>query len=177
MAILIRVRWYLIVVLICISLITLATSCKELTPWKRPWCWEGFGAGGEGDNRRWDGWMASLSRWIWVWVNSGSWWWTGRPGVLLFIGSKIVGHNWVTELNWTELNNSNIEHLFVCLQAICMFSLAKSLFIFSAYFFKIGLFVFLILNYMNCLCILEINPLSVTLFANIFSHSVGCLFV
>ena len=58
-----------------------------------------------------------------------------------------------------------------------MFSLAKSLFIFSAHFFKIGLFVFLILNYMNCLYILEINPLSVTLFANIFSHSVGCLFV
>ena len=50
------------------------TSCEELTHWKRPWCWEGLGAGGEGDNRGWDGWMASLTRWTWVWVNSGSWW-------------------------------------------------------------------------------------------------------
>ena len=48
--------------------------------------------------------MASLTRWTWVWVNSGSWWWTGRPGVLQFLGSQRVGHDWVTELNWTELN-------------------------------------------------------------------------
>ena len=61
---------------------TLATWCKELTHLKRLWCWERLKAGGEGDDRGWDGWMASLSRWIWVWVNSGSWWWTGRPGVL-----------------------------------------------------------------------------------------------
>ena len=53
---------------------TLATSCEELTHWKRLWCWEGLGAGGEGDDRGWDGWMASLTRWTWVWVNSGSWW-------------------------------------------------------------------------------------------------------
>ena len=72
---------------------TLATSCEELTHWKRPWCWEGLGAGGEGDNRGWDGWMASLTRWTWVWVNSGSWWWTGRPGVLQFMGSQRVGHD------------------------------------------------------------------------------------
>ena len=57
-----------------------------------------------GDDRGWDGWMASLSQWTWVWVNSGSWWWTGRPGVLWFMGSQRVGHDWVTELNWTELN-------------------------------------------------------------------------
>jgi len=62
----------------------------------------GMGAGGEGDNRGWDGWMASLTRWTWVWVNSGSWWWTVRPGVLRFMGSKRVGHDWATELNWTE---------------------------------------------------------------------------
>ena len=80
---------------------TLATSCKELTHWKRLWCWEGLGAG-EGDDRGWDGWMASLTRWTWVWVNSGSWWWTGRPGVLRFMGSQRVGHNWATELNWTD---------------------------------------------------------------------------
>ena len=79
---------------------TLATWCKELTHWKRPWCWEGLGAGGEGDNRGWDGWMASLIWWAWVWVNSRSLWWTGRPGVLQFMGSQRVGHDWATELNW-----------------------------------------------------------------------------
>ena len=79
---------------------TLATSCEGLTHWKRLWCWEGLGAGGEGDDRGWDGWMASLTRWTWVWVNFGSWWWTGRPGVLRFIGLQRVGHDWVTELNW-----------------------------------------------------------------------------
>ena len=82
---------------------TLATSCEELTHWKRPWCWEGLGAGGEGDDRRWDDWMASPTRWAWVWVNSGSLWWTGRPGVLWFMGSQRVGHDWVAELNWTKL--------------------------------------------------------------------------
>ena len=77
----------------------LATSCEELTYWKRPWCWEGLGAGGEGNDRGWDGWMASLTRWAWVWVNSGNWWWTGRPRILRFMGSQRVGHDWVTELN------------------------------------------------------------------------------
>ena len=81
---------------------TLATSCEELTHWKRLWCWEGLGAGGEGDDRGWDGWMASQTRWTWVWVNFRRWWWTGRPGVLRFMGSQRVGHNWATELNWTE---------------------------------------------------------------------------
>ena len=81
-------------------------QCKELTHWKRLWCWEGLGAGGEGDDRGWDGWMASLPRWTWVWVNSGSWWWTGRLGVLRFMGSQRVGHDWATELNWTELKGS-----------------------------------------------------------------------
>ena len=60
-------------------------------------------AGGVGDNRGWDGWMASLTRRTWVWVNSGSWWWTMRPGVLWFMVMQRVGHDWVTELNWTEL--------------------------------------------------------------------------
>ena len=77
--------------------------CEELTHWKRLWCWEGLGAGGEGDDGGWDGWMASLTRWTWVWVNSGSWWWTGRPGVLRFMGSQRVGHEWATELNWADL--------------------------------------------------------------------------
>ena len=79
----------------------LATWCKELTHWKRSWCWERLKSG-EGDYREWDGWMASLTWWIWVWVNSGSWWWTWRPGVLQSIGSQRVRYNWATELNWTE---------------------------------------------------------------------------
>ena len=77
---------------------------------KRLWCWEGLGAGGEGDDRRWDGWMASLTWWTWVWVNSRSWWGTGSPGMLRFMGSQRVGHDWVTELNWTELN----IHIYMC---------------------------------------------------------------
>ena len=80
-----------------------ATWCKQQTHWKRPWYWERLRAGGEGDDRGWDGWMASLTQWTWVWVNSGSWWWTGRPGVLRFMGSQRVGHDWVTDLNWTEV--------------------------------------------------------------------------
>ena len=92
---------------------TLAIWYEELTHWKRPWCSERLKAGGEGDNRGWDGWMASLTWCTWVWVNSGSWWWTGRPGVLQFMGSQTVGHDWATELNWTdcssELSNSKIH--------------------------------------------------------------------
>ena len=84
---------------------TLATSCEKLTHWKRLWCWEGLGAGGKGDNRGWDGWMASRTRWTRVWVNSRSWWWTGRPGVLRFMGSQRVGHDWATELNWTNAHS------------------------------------------------------------------------
>ena len=72
----------------------------------KDWCWEGLRAGGEGDDRGWDGWMTSLTRWMWVWVNSGSWWWTGRPGVLRFMGSPRVGHDWATDLNWTEPSRS-----------------------------------------------------------------------
>ena len=83
---------------------TLATSWGELTHWKKPWCWERLRAGGEGDDRGWDGWMASPTWWTWVWVDSGSSWWTGRPGILWYMGSQGVRHNWTTELNWTELN-------------------------------------------------------------------------
>ena len=61
-----------------------------------------WGLGGEGDDRGWDGWMASLTRWTWVWVSSRSWWWTGRPGMLQFMGSRRIRHNWASELNWTE---------------------------------------------------------------------------
>ena len=82
-------------------------------------------AGGEGDNRGWDGWMASPTQWTWVWVSSRSWWWTGRPGVLQSVESQRARHDWATELNWTnngerERNtvSSNVTFLgvpFVCL--------------------------------------------------------------
>ena len=67
---------------------------------ERPWCWEVSGAGGEGNDTAWDGWMVSPTRWTWVWVNTGSWWWTRRPGLLWFMGSQRVRHDWATELNW-----------------------------------------------------------------------------
>ena len=88
---------------------TLATWCQELTHWKRPWYWETLKAGGEGDDRGWDGWMASPTQWAWVWVNSGSWWWTERPGVLQSMGSQRLRHDWATELNWTS------NYQFLCI--------------------------------------------------------------
>ena len=83
---------------------TLAIWCEELTHWKRPWSWERLRAGGKGDDRGWDGWMASPTRWTWVWVNSACWWWTGRPGVLRFMGSQSRTRlsDW-TELNWYRI--------------------------------------------------------------------------
>ena len=83
---------------------TLATWCKELSHLKRPWCWEILKAGGEGDDRGWDGWIVSPTWWTWVWASSGSWWRTGKPGVLHSMGSQRVGHDWVTELNWIEIS-------------------------------------------------------------------------
>ena len=83
-----------------LKLHTWATWCKEVTHWKRPWCWERLKAGGEGDNREWAGWMVSLTQWTWVWVSSGSWWRTGKPGMLQSMGSQRVGHDWVTGLNF-----------------------------------------------------------------------------
>ena len=82
---------------------------EELTLWKRPWCWEGLRAGGKGGNRGWDGWMASPTQWTWVWVNSGSWWWTRRPGVLRFMGLQRFGHDWATELTWWQVNHEWAE--------------------------------------------------------------------
>ena len=97
----------------------LATWCEDLTHWKRPWCWERLRAGGEGDDRGWDGWMASPTKWTWVWVDSGSWWWTGGLACWGSWGHRI-GHDWATELNWTELNVKRVaalsnSHLRYCL--------------------------------------------------------------
>ena len=71
---------------------TLATQYEEMTHWKRPWCWERLKAGA-GDDRGWEGWMASPTWWTWVWAGFRNWWWTGKPGVMQSMGSQRVGHN------------------------------------------------------------------------------------
>ena len=96
----------------------LATWCEERTHLKRPWCWERLGVGGEGDDRGWDGWMASPTRWTWVWVNSGSWWWTGRLGVLRSMRSQRVGHNWVTEMNWKRNKTGSFVEMQIDLESV-----------------------------------------------------------
>ena len=79
---------------------TLATWLEKLTHWKRPWCWERLKVRGEGDDRGWDGWMASPTQWTWwIWISSGNWWWTGKPGILQSMGSWRVRQGWATELN------------------------------------------------------------------------------
>ena len=90
----------------------------QLTRLKRPWCWERLKVVGEGDNRGWDGWMVSPTQWTWVWVNSGSWWWTGKPGVLQFMVSQRVKHDWATELNWTELKVMACTHAHTSLKIL-----------------------------------------------------------
>ena len=87
----------------------LTTWCEGLTHWKRPWCWERLKAGEEGDDRGWDGWMASPTQWTWVWVSSGSWRWTGRPGMLQSMGSQ----------SQTQLNNWTIT---TTVMAMCLLS-------------------------------------------------------
>ena len=77
--------------------------CEKLTYLKRPWCWKRLKMGGEGDNRGWDGLMASPTQWTWVWVSYRSWWWTGKPGMLQSMGSQRFGHDWVTELKWLNV--------------------------------------------------------------------------
>ena len=81
---------------------------QRLNYWKKPWCWERLKVGVEGDDRGWDAWMASPTRWTWVWVSSRSWWWTGKPGMLQFMESQRVRHDWPTELNWYDTINVSI---------------------------------------------------------------------
>ena len=87
---------------------------------KRPWCWKRLKARWEGDNRGWDGWMASQTQWAWVWASSGSQWWTGKPGVLQSTGLQRVGHDWVPELNWNDscINNLLCITLYYVLHCI-----------------------------------------------------------
>ena len=87
---------------------TLATWCEELTHLKRPWCWERLKAGGEGDDRGWDSWMASPMRWTWVWVGSGSCWWTRKPSVLQSTGLQRVKHKRATELIFRYIQHTKI---------------------------------------------------------------------
>ena len=86
------------------SIHTLATWCKELTHWKRPWCWERLKTGGKGDDRGWAVWMASLTWCTWVWASPRAWWWTGKPGILQSTKLQRVGHVLATELN-SKWNN------------------------------------------------------------------------
>ena len=88
---------------------TLATWCKELTHWKRPWCWEPLKTGEKGEYRGWDSWMTSPTLWTWVWASSWSWWWTGKSGVLQSMGSQRVRHDWATELNWFGCTGSQLQ--------------------------------------------------------------------
>ena len=99
---------------------TLATWCEELTPWKRPWCWERLNAGGEADDRGWDGWMALPTQWTWVWVSSESWWWTGKLACCSPWGCK--ESDMTEQLNW---RTHEIEHIFMYFVAISMPSLEK----------------------------------------------------
>jgi len=95
-----------------------APDAKNWLIWKRLWCWERLKAGGEGDDRGWDGWMASPTQWTWVWVNSRSWWWTRRPGMLWFMGLQRVGQDWATKLNPTDVSKVYgylLIHLFLIL--------------------------------------------------------------
>ena len=81
---------------------TLTIWCKELTHWKRPWCWERLNVRAERNDRGWDGWSVSPVWWMWIWTSPGSCWWTGKPSIVQYVGSQRVRHKWVTEVNWTE---------------------------------------------------------------------------
>ena len=92
-------------------------DAKNWLMWK-DWCWERLKAGGEGNDRIWDGWMTTLIQRTWVWVHSGRWWWTGRSGVLWFMGSQRAGHHWVTEL--TDWRAAATIRLFTVKESQCL---------------------------------------------------------
>ena len=96
---------------------TLATWCEELAHWIRPWCWERLKAEGEGDDRGWDGWMASLTPWTWVWASSSSWWWTRKPDMLQAMGLQRIGHSWMIELYFIQV--SIVLGALVCVSLVC----------------------------------------------------------
>ena len=89
---------------------------------RRPWCWERLKARGEADNREWHGWMASPTQCTWIWASSGSWWWTGKPGVLQSMGSRRVRTEW---LNWTEIYKSHANFLVMLMPAWFFYFLSE----------------------------------------------------
>ena len=90
---------------------------------KKPWCWEWLKVGGEGDNRGWDGWMASPTQWTWVLVSSRSWCWTGKPGVMQSMGLQSVRHDWVTELKWTCYEKLMISATVISKSCFCFWQI------------------------------------------------------
>ena len=118
----------------------LATWREDLTHLKRPWCWEILTVGGERDDRGWDGWMASPTQWTWVWVDSGSWWWTGRPAVLQFMGLQRVRHDWATEVNWTELVVKILDGaIYIDSLIFLLYSLSPNHALLSSLYWKTGI--------------------------------------
>ena len=141
-------------------------------------CWEGLGAGGEGDNRGWDGWMASPTRWTWVWVNSGSLWYTGRSGMLRFTGSQRVGHDWATKLNWTELQPVSYYNSYMC---VCMWGMGGGSCVSITLCFSYLVFFFLILDILdNTVATLDscwpTSPIFPSVICQIFGQWLGQLF-
>ena len=103
---------------------TLATWCKELTDWKRPWCWERLKAGWEGDDGGWDGWMASPAQWTWIWASSRRWWRTGKPGMLQSVGSQKFRQDLVTERQ-PQREKSSAWMYIVCRLLVLSYFLAR----------------------------------------------------
>ena len=93
---------------------------RKRTHWKTPWCWERLKAGGEGDSREWDGWIALLTQWTWIWISSGSWWWTGKPGMLQSMRSNKL--DMTEQLNWTDILIYYIKSIILLL-VFCLFHL------------------------------------------------------
>ena len=113
---------------------TLATWCEEMTHWKGLWCSARLKAGGEGEDRGWDGWIVSLTQWTGVWVSSGSWWWIGKPGVLQSLRLQRVRNDWVIALNWmfesnlSRLSKQYLHHEGLILNLARRYRLVKRIF-------------------------------------------------
>ena len=129
---------------------------------ERPWCWERLKAGGEGDDRGWDGWMALPTWCTWVWASSGSWWWTGKPGMLQSTGLQRVGHDWMTELNtsFTEIH-SNYWHFPPQLYRGTINN-------YKLYIFKFKMWYFHLCVYCEMISTLKLIDISITLHHHLF---------